>query len=131
MSGETDHEQVWLGVGILGALAAAAVRAGAPMPLGSGCPLKLAFGIPCLGCGSTRAFMALIEGSVLAAFRLNPLVVAALTVWAAWAVVAAVSLIFDQPRLRITCTASDIRRARWITGAVVASAWTFLILDGR
>jgi len=36
------------------------------------CPFKAITGIPCPGCGMTRAFLELAEGDFVAAFQLNP-----------------------------------------------------------
>ena len=51
-------------------------------PVGSGfyppCPFRAATGLHCPGCGSTRGLHALLHGRVWAAFRFNPLMVAAL-----------------------------------------------------
>ena len=38
------------------------------------CPLASAFGIPCPGCGLTRATLALLHGDVRAALHFHPLV---------------------------------------------------------
>ena len=37
------------------------------------CPFRAISGIPCPGCGMTRAFLALAEGDFLGALRFNPL----------------------------------------------------------
>jgi len=37
------------------------------------CPLKLLTGIPCPGCGTTRAVFAFAEGNFLEALQINPL----------------------------------------------------------
>lgn len=39
-----------------------------------GCPFKNLFGIPCAGCGMTRAFIALIQLDFKSAFNYHPLV---------------------------------------------------------
>ncbi len=41
------------------------------------CPMRAATGIPCPGCGATRAALALLAGHALAALALNPLAVVA------------------------------------------------------
>lgn len=37
------------------------------------CPFKQLFGIPCPGCGTTRAFCAFFKGNFVEAFTINPL----------------------------------------------------------
>jgi hypothetical protein len=51
------------------AAAAAVLWLGAPI-----CPTALFLGIPCPGCGLTRATLALVSGDIASAFRLHPLV---------------------------------------------------------
>jgi hypothetical protein len=58
----------WLNVALL-FLAAAAV---ALTDIWS-CPFALVTGVPCPGCGMTRASLALLHGDLAAAFRLQPL----------------------------------------------------------
>ena len=41
--------------------------------LGTSCLLASTVGIPCPGCGGTRAFFALLEGDAAASFRLHPM----------------------------------------------------------
>src|SRR6185369_6047530 len=62
---------LWAGaaVAVLAALPAAPSIAGL-LPL---CLFKSALGIPCLGCGSTRALIALSRLDLTTAFSLNPL----------------------------------------------------------
>lgn len=40
--------------------------------LGSGCPQQALFGISCLGCGMTRAYIQLLHGNVKGAFFYHP-----------------------------------------------------------
>lgn len=37
------------------------------------CPFKAIFGVPCPGCGTTRALVALLKGNFGDAFHINPL----------------------------------------------------------
>lgn len=48
------------------------------------CGMKQAFDLPCLSCGATRATMALLDGDLLAALSLQPLIITVyflLTIW--------------------------------------------------
>lgn len=38
-----------------------------------GCPIKFLFGIPCFGCGMTRAWIQILHGNIGAAFYYHPL----------------------------------------------------------
>ncbi|MBO4457268.1 MAG: DUF2752 domain-containing protein [Butyrivibrio sp.] len=40
---------------------------------GIGCPIKFLTGVSCLGCGTTRAWLALLRGDIADAFRFHPL----------------------------------------------------------
>jgi len=42
--------------------------------LGSSCFISSIFGIPCAGCGSTRAVKLLLHGKILDALRMHPLI---------------------------------------------------------
>ena len=48
--------------------------------LGSSCLFASTTGLPCPGCGSTRAFVALLNGDVAESLRLHPLLVPSLVV---------------------------------------------------
>ena len=69
---------------------ALAVRSDFPL-----CPLAGSFGIPCPGCGLTRATLALFHGDVRAALHLHPLVlllaplVVGITLTGAWSLLRA------------------------------------------
>lgn len=45
--------------------------------LGSACPVYLIFGIPCPGCGMTRAWISLFSGDIAKAFYFHPAFLAA------------------------------------------------------
>lgn len=61
----------WGAVGMLGALAALAVRWIAAAP--PTCAMRTLLGVPCPGCGTTRALAALMEGHLAEALALHPL----------------------------------------------------------
>lgn len=67
---------------------ALAVRSGFPL-----CPLAGSFGIPCPGCGLTRATLALLHGDVRSALQLHPLVLVLTPLAAAVSCVTAWSLL--------------------------------------
>jgi len=68
---------------VLGGLLAAILLSRLPF-----CPMAGVLGIPCPGCGLTRATLALLHGDVRGAFRLHPLVFV-LTPLFVWSVSAA------------------------------------------
>lgn len=43
------------------------------MPIPIGCPFKALTGIPCPGCGGTRALQSILRGDILNALYINPL----------------------------------------------------------
>lgn len=48
------------------------------------CPLRRFFGIPCPGCGSTRALILLLRGNVADAVAMNPMAVALVILVPIW-----------------------------------------------
>lgn len=81
------------------------------------CMFKAATGLDCPGCGSQRAFHALLHGEVRAALGYNPLAVAAIPL-------IGVLLIPDRcmPRLQ------RFKRSPWLSGSilVIVVAWWIL-----
>lgn len=129
---ETDHERLWLSVGLAGAALALLWQASGPSELPVfRCPFKVFVGWPCLTCGGTRAFFALLRGAPLEALRWNPLVAVTLAGLGLYAVYAAIVSTFHLPRLRVTWPAAygmPMRAAVWM---LLAANWVFLIVDGR
>lgn len=82
----TRGGRVGLELGVLGALAALVLSGSFR------CPLHAVTGIPCPGCGLTRATWALARGEPGAAFALHPLVVPVLAWFAVVAALGARSL---------------------------------------
>jgi hypothetical protein len=122
-------DERWNAVGWAGV--AALVPAGAWLlarypHLSPGCSLRTSTGVPCPTCGTTAAAGALLEGRLLDALALNPLVVlggAALFLWAAVSALTAV-LGLPGPRLHMG------RRAVWTLAALVVLNWAYLVLRG-
>jgi hypothetical protein len=108
---------IWraLGVFVVVALGIAAVRFDVPL-----CPTALLFGIPCPGCGLTRATLALMSGSVGRAVDFHPLVFVLAPLFSGALAAAAVSFVRGQ--------APRSGRA-WLAGrAVTAAGWSLLVL---
>jgi hypothetical protein len=102
-------------VAALGALAGLAVLLEAPL-----CPTASLFGLPCPGCGLTRATLALLQGQFAQALRLHPLVPLLAPIYFGVIVAAALAYIAGPgrrlPRLRVA--------GRWLT----PGAWALLVL---
>lgn len=125
---DTDHEVLWLSVGLAGGLVALTAAWGLlewPRLL---CPLKELTGWPCPTCGATRALFALLRGDVTAALAWNPAVVALAGLYTVFALYAIVTLAFGLPRLRVIASDADRGPARWMVGAATLSNWLYLIL---
>jgi hypothetical protein len=108
---------IWraLGVFVVVALGIAAVRFEVPV-----CPAALLFGIPCPGCGLTRATLALMSGDVRRAVDFHPLVFVLAPLFFGALGAAAVSFVRGP--------APHSGRA-WLTGrAVTAAGWSLLAL---
>jgi hypothetical protein len=69
-------------------------------PLFSVCPLKSIAGIPCPGCGTTRAGMAFLNGHFYEALLINPVGLAVSVFLMLTAVMLIVDLATGRPRLR-------------------------------
>ncbi len=89
-------------------------------------------GWPCATCGITRGLIALGEGAVPEALRLNPLLMAGLLAFLAYALVAAALWAFRLPRPRIGLTSRGARIVAVVAVlAAILANWAFLIADGR
>ena len=51
------------------------------------CSFKSTFGIECFGCGTQRAFLALLKGDIVGSFMFNPGVILLLITFIAFAIV--------------------------------------------
>jgi hypothetical protein len=128
-AGDVDHEILWASVGgiTLGG-AVAWLRLFGPPPLV--CPFRLATGLPCPTCGSTRALAALVAGHLARSLALNPAVLPGCIVAVGYMVYALIVVVFRLPRIRFVLGPGDIRAARWGVLAAAALLWSFLIIEG-
>jgi hypothetical protein len=96
-----------------------------------GCPLRRATGIPCFGCGLTRAFDWEAHGHVLRAFALTPvgaLLPLCFAVIAGWGLLVLVARV-PVPEIRLDAAAGRV--LRWsLIGAVLAN-WIYMVLTRK
>jgi hypothetical protein len=121
---------LWL-VGTLALIGLAGViqQRSIPMPA---CNFHALVGIPCPGCGGTRAFAALAAGNVRRALALNPLAAAgALVVMAAFPLAAFDGGLANGRGARRFRAAVRGRAWRWGLGVLVIANWVYLIFEGR
>lgn len=127
-AGPRDRSLAW----VL-AFAAASIAALSPwLPVlarfAPACPLHAWTGVPCPGCGTTRAVLALVRGDVSGALAWNPLATLALAfgVGAAALAPAWVALRGPMPVLVPVLPA----RARALLVALIALDWAYLVVRG-
>lgn len=116
--------------GVISFAVASWLRLDAPWLKLFACPLRAATGIPCLGCGATRAFVHLAHGEVARAIAANPL-------WALFAAILWTLALFVLARLaglRWTLALPafappTLRRARIALAALAAANWAFVFLQ--
>ena len=98
------------------------------LPLG--CPVKKFTGLPCPGCGGTRALVTLLHGHLLDALYINPLSVLLIV----FAVIAPVWLFVDC--YRGTHTLQRVMKGRWsipvicIVVIIIIANWIWNIYKG-
>jgi hypothetical protein len=94
-----------------------------------GCVWKCATGIPCAGCGGTRAMMALIGGSPLDALAWNPGAVLAFALVSAAGIYAASVLALHMNPWRPAFVRSGSWKFAFLAG--MAANWIYLLCAGR
>lgn len=100
-----------------------------PLP----CSLRTLSGVPCLGCGGTRAMKALARGEIAEAAQFNPMVVVAVFLVLAWFIwtVATMKMARYQRGASVRVRNSSPRRlGRWGWGVIIVLAvlnWIYLI----
>ena len=128
--GEIDHELIWGWVAVT-CLALGVWYVRLPnMPVFV-CPFHAITGLPCLTCGGTRAFAALVSGDVVRSLRLNPLVAPALALSAVYVPYALLATHARLPRVRVALNARDWTLIRIAVALVVSAVWIYLVADGR
>ncbi|MEO8354034.1 MAG: DUF2752 domain-containing protein [Chthoniobacteraceae bacterium] len=127
--GEIDHELIWLSVSLAGAaMVLLWLHLGLPHPL---CTFHAITGFACPTCGATRCVRHALEGSLTAAFLVNPLFFAFLVALVLYDLYALAVVVFRWPRLRLSARSP---RTTWIIrGSVVLvffANWIWLIVRG-
>jgi hypothetical protein len=126
---ELDHEIIWGWIGLTCLVAGLVLVQRTPLPFV--CPFRALTGLPCLTCGATRAFGALVRGDLRASLRLHPLVAPGVAFAACYIPYALIVAHANLPRVRVTLTAWDWKMLRVVAAVSAVAVWTFLILDGR
>jgi len=118
------HALALAGVGVLLLATAVAFPLDAPPFSLLVCPFKLATGLPCLGCGCTRAFHFAVRGELAPAFSASPLgamLAFACATHAVWTSLRVAGLSYA-PALRLGVV------ARSACGVLLAANWLYLAL---
>jgi hypothetical protein len=127
---EIDHELIWGWVSLATVLMVSTwiVRFGLPPVT---CPFHAWTGLPCVTCGATRAFAALLRGDWQGSIRLNPMVGPASASAAVYVPYALIVSLLKLPRLRVRLRAHEQLALRYGLAASALAVWVFLIADGR
>jgi hypothetical protein len=92
------------------------------------CGFKVTLGIPCVGCGGTRAMKALSSGRVVEAARFNPAVVLGVFVSALWAIAGIAKYRRGSEPLTVAMQNLRLKRGALIAFAVLTLNWVYLLL---
>lgn len=111
---------------VVAALLLAAHRMGLGFPV---CAWKHLTGLPCLGCGGTRAVDLLLRGDIPGAFAMNPAALGGVLFFAALALHACGVLIFRLEPVRPAVFRGNAWR--FALAALLAANWIYLLLSGR
>jgi Protein of unknown function (DUF2752) len=129
---EVDHERLWLSIALAGAaLGILWIASGHDELPRLICPFRHVTGVPCIGCGGTRALVALAHGDLGDAFFWNPLVTVGAIGSLLWLGYATLVITFGAPRFRVRLEAHDRLPIRIVVSGALVANWIFLILQGR
>ena len=116
------------GIGALVAVAVGVLHLDAlPFPV---CFFKLATGLPCMSCGTTRAVGRLFHADLAGAFAMNPLATAGVVALVPWAA-ADLALMTRRKAFGLELGPAAARVARVAAVAAVFANWAYLVAAGR
>lgn len=121
------HALALAGVAMLLLAAALALPLDAPPLSLLFCPFKAATGLPCPGCGCTRAFHCAMRGELAAAFAHSPLgtlLAFACAAHVLWTILRLAGLPYAP-------SFDPGRRARWAASLALIGNWVYVVLQGR
>jgi hypothetical protein len=90
------------------------------------CPFHAWTGLPCPGCGATRAVLSFLRGDVLGALSWNPLAAGALALASAAGALAPVWVAAGGPVPALDAVLPA--RTRWAMAAALAFNWAYLVV---
>jgi hypothetical protein len=94
------------------------------------CAWKSATGIPCAGCGGTRAGILLLNGDIIGAFAINPLATMFAMISVAVSAYSVLVIIGVKKPLRLNIKRRSVVLPT-IAVALVVANWIYLLLAGR
>lgn len=123
---DPDAELIGVAVGGLTAVTAFLWLHVLHLPTSSGL-LRRAFHVPCPFCGGTRSVSVLLQGDLLGALLLNPLVAAGSVAVSIWLVYASCAVLFNWPRVRLEkFTALEANGMRIGVIIILAANWLYV-----
>lgn len=90
------------------------------------CAMKQVFGLPCLSCGSTRATLALLSGSLIDALRLQPLMISIYLTIAVWGLASFGTFLSDRKLILEMTSREDLIFKISLIGLPLLN-WAYLI----
>jgi hypothetical protein len=118
-----------LGLGLAGGIAIRLLGLDAlPFPL---CTFKAMTGLPCPGCGATRALGCLARLDLVGALAMNPLAATFALAVIPWAVADVALMLRRQAAVTIELAPSAMPVVRTTLVAAIGAQWLYLLMAGR